>query len=82
MLGIIMFVTLVTEFFHLEEGQIEVTRDGIEALWVISEEYKVRKSGENCYDTIRSDRQEIFWQSRSSSGPFDTSKGTKKATEI
>jgi hypothetical protein len=47
MLGIIVFVHLVTEFFHLEEGQIEVTSDGIEALKVISEEYKSPKKGDN-----------------------------------
>jgi hypothetical protein len=36
MLGIIVFVTLVAEFFQLEEGQIEVACDGIKALRVIS----------------------------------------------
>jgi hypothetical protein len=45
MLRIVVFVTLVVEFFHLEEGQIEVVCGGIEALWVTSKEYKVPNSG-------------------------------------
>jgi hypothetical protein len=42
---------------HLEEGQIEVACDGIEALNVISEEYKAPKNGGKSYDMIGSARQ-------------------------
>jgi hypothetical protein len=57
MFSIIVFLSLIVEFFHVKEGRIEVVCDGIKVLRSIYHEFNMVKGGANSFDLVVSARK-------------------------
>jgi hypothetical protein len=49
-IGIILFASLVVDYFEIEEGAIKIACDGMEALRSMSREFNMVKGGSNSFD--------------------------------